>query len=358
MANSANMDGLVKSALVAVLVLLGIIFLVFGAGVLIPLAVSILIWFLINAIAGVFQRIPLGGWHLPRGIALVLALAAITVSGYLVLEMLISNVSEMSKLTIDFNKSLNPLVDKIAEFAGVSNKQVLNDIFDAFGIEQLFGRIVSATAAFSGQLGVVLVYVIFLMIEQQFFHTKLHALVSNDARRNWIRNILRKIAHDVQSYIWIMTALSGLTAILSYGALLWIGVDQASFWAFLIFVLNFIPTVGSILATMLPALFALVQFQAFAEPMLVLMIVGAIQFAIGNFLQPRIAGRRLNMSQFLVILSLFVWGAIWGIVGMFLAVPLTSIVMIVLSNFESTRPVAVIMSESGDVETAVGDEDA
>lgn len=167
-----------------------------------------------------------------------------------------------------------------------------------------------------------------------------------------IRSVLERIAKDIQGYMWIMTLVSALTAILSYFVMLWIGVGQPGFWAFLIFVLNFIPTIGSILGTALPVTYALVQFQEAGPVLTLLVLVGAIQFLIGNLLQPRLAGRSLNMSQFVVILSLFVWGAIWGVTGMFLAVPLTSIVMIVLSNFDSTRQVAMMISQDGQIERA------
>jgi len=291
---------------------------------------------------------------MPRAPALMLSLAAIIVAGFLVVDLVVTNVSAMSTRTIDFDKSLNPLIDKIAEYAGISNKDVLNQIFDKIGLEKLFGKIVAAMAGFASQLGVILIYVIFLLIEQQFFDAKLKALVKDDAKRDRIKGILEKIASDVQSYILIMTMVSALTSGLSYLVMIWVGLEHAEFWAFLVFVLNFIPTIGSVLGTVFPALFALLQFQNFTDPLILLAAIGAIQFVIGNFLQPRLAGKTLNMSQFIVILSLFVWGAIWGVTGMFLAVPMTAILMIVLSNFESTRPVAILMSQEGRVNSIGG----
>ena len=351
MANPDQLDGLTRTFLIASLVLLAVILLVYGSGVLIPLAVALLIWFLINAIASGFQRISFGAFRIPRTVALSLAMAAIVIAGFFVVDLVVVNVSEMSTRTIDFDKSLNPLIDKLADFAGISNKDVLNQIFDRIGIESLLKKIIAAMAGFASQLGVIMIYVIFLLIEQQFFDAKLKALVHNDDKRQRIHGILDRIAEGIQSYMQIMTLLSGLTAILSYAAMKWIGLEHAGFWSFLIFILNFIPTIGPVLATALPALFALIQFQNFTDPLILLSVIGVIQFLIGNFLQPRLAGKTLNMSQFVVILSLFVWGAMWGVTGMFLAVPMTAILMIVLSNFESTRPVAILMSQRGELET-------
>ena len=126
-----------------------------------------------------------------------------------------------------------------------------------------------------------------------------------------------------------------------------LGLDNALFWAFVIFLLNYVPTVGSIVATVLPTLFALVQFDSYWMPLAVFAGVGFWQFAIGNFLQPRMQGQSLNLSILVVLLSLSIWGAIWGIAGMFLAAPLTVMVMIVLSQFPTTYPIAVILSANG-----------
>jgi len=343
----AKIDGLTKAFLVFGLILFSAILLYYGAGVLIPLAIALLVWFLINALTTGFQRISLGTIKISRSLALSLSMAVIVIAGIFVVDLVVVNVSEMSTRKFDFDKSLNPMIDKFADFAGISNKDILNQIFDKIGIETLLKKIITAMAGFASQLGVIVIYVIFLLIEQQFFDAKLKALVRDEEKRQQIHAILDRVADDIQSYMRIMTLLSGLTAILSYAAMKWLGLEYAGFWTFLIFILNFIPTIGSILATALPTLFALLQYQNFSDPLILLAVIGLIQFLIGNFLQPRLASKTLNMSQFVVILSLFVWGAFWGVTGMFLAVPMTAILMIILSNFESTQPVAILMSQNG-----------
>ena len=121
------------------------------------------------------------------------------------------------------------------------------------------------------------------------------------------------------------------------------------FWAFLIFLLNFIPTIGSLIATTFPAVFALLQFGEFSYLVMVLVFVGLIQVAVGNVLEPKLMGNSLNISPLVAILSLTFWGAIWGVTGMFLSVPITVILVIIFSHFESTRPVAIMLSEKGKV---------
>lgn len=124
----------------------------------------------------------------------------------------------------------------------------------------------------------------------------------------------------------------------------------AFFWAFLIFLLNFIPNIGSLIATLFPALIAGLQFGDLEQPLLVLVSVGAIQLLVGNFLEPRLMGDSLNISSLVVILGLAFGGDLWGIVGMFLSVPIMVMIVIILSQFQSTRGVAILLSDKGDVD--------
>lgn len=340
-------DQLGRSFLIAGLIFFFLLMLIYGSSIFIPFSVALLIWFLINAAAGGLQKLKIGNFQLPRAIAIVLALFVTFNLSMLALDLVVSNISALSSRAPEFQQSLNPLIDKAADFFGMTNADLLNKILDQLGLERLLTRVLSATASFSSQIGTISIYIIFLLIEQQFFQLKLRALIKDEIKRNRVEALLDAISKDIQAYMLIMTFISLITAVLSYIAMTYIGLEHAEFWAFIIFILNFIPTVGSILSTAFPTLFALVQFQDFAGPLKVFILVGLIQFLIGNFLQPRLAGKTLLMSQLVVVLALFVWGAIWGIVGMFLAVPIMAILMIILANFELTRPAAILMSQDG-----------
>ena len=127
----------------------------------------------------------------------------------------------------------------------------------------------------------------------------------------------------------------------------WLGIDFAETWALLIFVLNYIPNIGSIIAVAFPALLALVQFDTLGTFVILVVILTAIQLAIGSVLEPMLMGNSLNMSPFAIILGLAFWGAIWGIVGMFLSVPILVVIMIVCANVPSWRWVAILLSRDG-----------
>jgi predicted PurR-regulated permease PerM len=338
---------LVNAVLVSSLVLMAVFALVRGSVILIPLAVALLFWFFINALAGFYQRLWSRWFAWGRMASLPLAFLTFLALSLMVVQLVVVNVSEIGARANEFEQSLDVLIGKIAEITGVSNDEVINTIVNNLSIEELITAILLTMTGIASQFGIVFLYVIFLLIEQQFFDLKLRAVVVDEGRRQQIRSMIQRIGHDIQSYLWTMTVASMLTAVLSYSVMAVVGLDSAAFWAFLIFTLNFIPTVGSILSTAIPALYALLQFGDLGPFLTLLIAIGAIQFVIGNIVQPRLAAKSLNLSQFVVILALFVWGAIWGIVGMFLAVPLTAIVMLVCSNFERTRPLAIILSESG-----------
>ncbi len=340
---------LTKVFLIAGLLLSVVVLLVYGAGVLVPLAVALLLWFFINALAKGYQRF-WSRWLGPlRGLSLVLALLTMLAASLFAMSVVITNVTAIGASSADFANSLNLLLNQVAAYTGLKHEELLKGIANQVGLGQLLASIVSAMTNFASQFGVVFIYVIFLLVEQQFFDIKLNAIVRNEARREQVRALLDRMGRDIQSYILIMTFVSTLTAILSYGVMVAVGLEHAAFWAFLIFILNFIPTIGSIIGTALPSLYGLLQFGDFKPFLILLAAIGVIQFLIGNVLQPRLSAKTLNLSQFVVILSLFVWGAMWGIVGMFLAVPITAILMIVFANFPSTRVLAAVLSESGDV---------
>jgi predicted PurR-regulated permease PerM len=173
------------------------------------------------------------------------------------------------------------------------------------------------------------------------------ALYPDDGRRAAIAQLLSKIVRQVQGYLWIKTQTSVLTGVLSYGVLAMVGVDFAAFWGFIIFLLNYIPTIGSLIGVIFPALLTLVQFDGMAAFWVVTPLLSLLQFVIGNVLEPAIMGRSLNVSAFVVVVALIVWAFLWGIPGMFLGVPLTISAMIVLAAFPTTRPLAVALSSDG-----------
>jgi len=127
----------------------------------------------------------------------------------------------------------------------------------------------------------------------------------------------------------------------------WVQLDFAEFWALLIFFLNYIPNIGAMVATAFPVALALIQFDSWEPFIEITSGIVAIQFIVGNFLEPRLLGKSLNLSTLVILFALALWGSLWGIIGMFLSVPITVMMMIIFAHFDVTRPIAILLSQDG-----------
>ena len=196
----------------------------------------------------------------------------------------------------------------------------------------------------------ILVYLLFIFLEEVHFYNKLKLAISENNNQAKIAKLLQRIESSIGNYLGLKTLVSFCTGILSYFVLMIIGIDAPFFWAFLIMLLNFIPTIGSLIATLFPATYALLQFGSIEPFLVILLTVGLIQVFIGNVVEPKLMGNTLNISSLATLLALSIWGSIWGITGMFLSVPITVIMIIIFSQFKSTKAVAILLSEKGAVD--------
>lgn len=340
-------------ALLVVLWLAGVVLLVavliFAAEQLIPLAVAVMLWFLIDALADGIAAVPVFGRRLPLRWAIVIALLIIIGAGTLVVNVIAENVAAVAQNAAVYEENLQRLLHRVTDLFGLEEAPTFDQVFANIDIQGLIVRLAGTVGNFAGNAGIVLVYVFFLMAEQQFFDAKLKALFPDEKKRERVRSIFMQMSSDVKKYIWIMTVVSVATGLISYVAMRIVGLDFAEFWAFLIFLLNYIPTIGSILGTAFPTLLALVQFETLGPFLFILVTIGATQVIVGNVVQPRLMGATLNISPLVVIVSLLAWGAIWGVAGMFLCMPITVILMIIFTYFRQTRPIAILLSADGKI---------
>ncbi|MEL6977911.1 MAG: AI-2E family transporter [Pseudomonadota bacterium] len=331
------------------LITLVVAVLVLAADVLAPIVLAVLIWFLVNAIAqGLRSVAP----SLPQSAALTFG--AVTTLGvmYLCGSLIVSNLSELSDGFDQLGPRADAAVRAVEAQIGFDLDLEVSAILQNLQIQDFLGQIVSALTSTASTTLLVLLYVLFLLFDQPHYQAKIRALFPDEARYNRVGAVLAKIGEDARIYIWIMTTVSIGVGLLTYFIASYFGLKGAAFWGFLAFALNYIPTIGSFLGVLFPAAFALVQFDHLEDVGLLVIGLGVVQFVAGNLILPRVTGDRLNLSEFVVILSLTVWGAMWGVAGMFLAVPMMMVLAIVLSQFDSTRPLAILLSKTGKVARA------
>ena len=336
-----------KVAAYFIIIAFVIAFLVIGKPFLVPLFVAIVIWYLINSINTLFQINPTVKSLIPNWLGLTLS--SIFIIGFLVLvgELISDNINGMLAAAPDYRVNLEQQFNRILGLFGISSLPDYKTLSTEFNLNDYIRRLVNSITGTAQNFFLILIYVIFLLIEQNTFPKKIAALRLSDERKEKLKHILDDINIASRTYLTVKFIASLVTGFLSFAVLQIVGVDFALFWAFLIFLLNFIPTIGSIIATAFPALVALIQFDSLSPFLIVLIGIIGIQILIGSILEPRLLGNSLNISPMIVILSLVIWGSIWGIVGMLLCVPLTAIMIIVFAQFPATRPIAVLLSRNG-----------
>lgn len=193
-------------------------------------------------------------------------------------------------------------------------------------LQGLFGKFFNlVTNAF-----LVVIFVIFIVMGR-----------NPNARRP---KLYAEIEADVRRYLFIKTAVSVTTGICVWFILRLLGLQLAEVFGMLAFVLNFIPSIGSIIATFLPLPVAVMQYESGWMVLLVIVLPGIVQITIGNFIEPKLLGRTMKLHPLTVLLALSFWGLLWGGVGMILAVPITSVIRIILSRFDTLKPVAMLLT--------------
>lgn len=323
--------------------------LIVGKQLLIPVVVAFIVWYLINVLMSVYGRLSFRGRECPKAVCFFAAILTIFFILSALFNMITDNVAEVIKVMPLYQERFEKLIAQGSEYLSLKETPTINQIMSQINFTKVLSVSASALGDIAKKTGIIILYVIFLLLEQNGFSKKISALFSSAEREAVFRKILKQIDVDIQTYIGIKTLISILTGAVSYLVMRMVGVDFALFWATVIFVMNYIPAIGSILGTVFPSLLALIQFDSFYPFIIVTGLIGLMQFLLGNILEPRIMGDRLNLSPLVILLSLTLWGAIWGIVGMFLCVPIMVIIMIVFSHFPQTRSIAVMLSKNGKI---------
>lgn len=333
-----------QQLLVAVLALLSLVILIYllreFAGMLKPLCVAVFVAHLV---------IPAHLWLVKRGINRPLAAVALIImvlSLFTGLGLLLyANSETLIEKWPAYQQKWQSLTSSFFDTMPISLRDMLqHESKDArLTSDELKSYLGSFVGFFSG-LAVVIIYLAFLLAERASLHHRLEHAYGQD-RAGEIMGILACISRAITEYIGVKTFISLLGGI-GTAVILWIfGVDFALTWGTLAFLLNFIPYLGSLLATLLPVLLAMVQLDSVGIVMLIGLLLVAWQQVLGLVVEPRMAGARLGVSPLLIILSLAFWGVVWGIIGMLLAVPLLMVIKIVFENIPATKPVAALMGK-------------
>ncbi|MHA7873105.1 MAG: AI-2E family transporter [Hyphococcus sp.] len=343
----------------AIAVLIGFVAYI-GRSVLIPLVVAGFLCFLIFTLKENIRRAPVIGKFLPNWVSYMVAFALIGLGVMLFVEIIKSNVETLLETWPAYENRLRSLIQNgLAFFRELdflppeligSVDQLQQAAIDV--IRPLLSQAASSLRALTSNFTTfitVFLYLVFMLIERGRFFKKIGRLGANEAEQNAINETIAEIGVLVRQYITVKTVTNLITAVVSYIIMSLIGIQFAGFWALLIFVLNYIPIFGAVSAITLPVLLALVQPDGGGVRMALIALVSLVgaEQVMSNGIEPRLVGRTLNLSPLVILFSLGVWGSIWGFAGLLLSVPITVTVMLVLTQFKSTRPIAIMLSDNG-----------
>lgn len=352
MTRSTAMQRLVIFSLSFFSIVLAIYVLAIGSSIFVPLAIAIVISYVFIAIAEGIVKINVGGLRIPYFPAYLISIGIFIIAFYFVFYIMQSNITAVIHSTDLYQKKINLLVERLSPVYDFRQFDI-SGYFRQFDFSGIIKQTAYTLTEIASHTGIIIIYILFILIEYGYIADKLLALFPNKDHYRMATGILSKINSQILSYLRIKTALSVATALCSYVVLRLVGVDFPDFWAMLIFLLNYIPTIGSILAIFFPCMLSLLQFDSFTPFIIVCVALGTIQFLFGNILEPRILGKKFNLSGLVIILFLSICGKIWGIIGMFLCMPFLVIINIILANFPQTRPLAVLLSRNGEIDFKV-----
>ncbi|MCR9280850.1 MAG: AI-2E family transporter [Pseudomonadota bacterium] len=323
--------------------------LVVGRSLILPFVIALIVWYMINSLAHVFALIPLGRWRLPRLVSFSLALLTIFFASTVVLDIVTVNLTQLALDAPTYQRRLEELFTQASTQLHLNDPIELKDLLPDSIVPRMVTAGASLVTTLAGSASLVFIYVLFLVLEQSTFDRKFERLFPSPERAEAAFAMRAEINRSIMHYFSIKTAVSVATGVLTSLVLIAIGLPYAALFGFIAFLLNYIPTIGSLIGVIFPSLLAVVYYDTLGPFIAIATGLGLIQFTIGNLVEPRLMGSNLNLSGLVIMLSLAFWGAIWGVVGMVLCVPLTVMIVIVCARFEGSRPIAILLSQTGEV---------
>ncbi|MDO5530114.1 MAG: AI-2E family transporter [Paracoccus sp. (in: a-proteobacteria)] len=310
--------------------------------ILIPLAIAIIVFSLTSDAIGVIARQGVPNW-----LATPIALGLIATGLLWLTSGFVAQVNEVVSTAITYMERAQAAIPELIEWAGPNITDTLTSALSDINLTGwMRGAAGQAGSLVSGSVLVIL-FVGFMFAERMFFPQKIQRLIGNDEDAHHVRAIFASIMRRVNRYLVVKTLVSLATALCIWAIFKIAGLELAGPVAVMTFVLNFIPSVGSIVATIVAVALAFAMTGDFQLTIIVLLACTAVQFSIGNVLDPMLLGQTLRLSSLGIILSLAFWGTLWGVPGMFLAVPIMVALMIACAHIPWLRGLAVVLSREG-----------
>ena len=320
-----------------------------GSGFLIPLVLAVFVFILIIALSERIRALIPDAMPVPGWLTTLAALLVVLGGLFAVMYILGNQATQFARAIPAYEAQLESSVTRLVALIGDEAARIARDSLAFFDMSWLARNALGGARSFLSTFFLICLYVAFMLAERGTMSRKVLLAAGSPELARDIEEIMHRIIESLQVYVGVKTFVSALTALIAYAIITLLGLEYAETWAVLTFLLNFIPSIGSIVAVVFPALVALVQFDTITPFLVITFGLGSVQFLIGNFLDPAMMGRSLNLSTLVVILALMLWTSVWGLIGALLSTPLTVCVLVILNQVPALRPIAVLMSKDGTV---------
>jgi predicted PurR-regulated permease PerM len=283
-------------------------------------------------------------------ISFILSLTTYIFLFWFIWKMIGSNIEDLIRLLPEYQYRISQIISQIFDFFNIKEFIWINQILQKIDLQYLFSTVIGGITSIFSSAWLILFYVLFILLEYRFFKDKLNLIFVGNSNKHEIINTIEKVKSDIKTYFVIKTIVSFITASLSYILMISLWLDFAIFWSFLIFVLNFIPNIWSIIAVLFPAMLSLIQFDTYYTFVFLTTGLVWIQVLMWNIIEPRFMWNRLNLSPLVIIIALWFWWTMWWIIWMLLSVPIMVIINIILAKIPSTRWLAILLSEKWELQ--------
>jgi len=338
-----NGNKVITACLVIIVVFLFGLLLKVAKPVFFPFFLAVMLYFLMSPALDFLTRI-----KIPKAISIIFLVFVTFFLFYLLGALFYSSGKGFAAELPKYGQRLQSIINTIqVKLQAPQIDWETVDLTKQFDLGKVGGFVLSSLGpffSFMANLFLIFIFLIFILAGRGQVKTKLIKYYPKEKSDRFI-TIAEKIDNQVQRYIAIKTLVSFFTGVFAGIVLVIWGLDFAIVFAFLTFILNYIPNIGSFIATVFPVAIAIFQFDTIWPAIWICVILITIQQLMGNFIEPRLMGQGLGLSPLVVIFSLFFWGWLWGIPGMVLATPITAIVKIVCSNVPELGVIAALMSK-------------
>jgi predicted PurR-regulated permease PerM len=301
--------------------------------------ITVLIFALVGRIVRAFPRAP--RWSVILGTALavaVLLLAAVSEAA--------AGVQRIGREWPLVSARLDALLGEASGTFHLKETLSVRALIARIDIPAVASEALASINQAGSGLILMLLFLIFLLASRSSAEEKLHLAFSSGASERFL-TVLNRTVHSIEAYVWTQGLYGLIVGVISGAVMSVVGLHDALFWSFTIFMLAYVPVIGVAVGSLLPALLALAQFPTVAPALVIAVGIQATAFIAGNLVLPKIVAKSVNIDPLASLLALGVWGSLWGAPGALLALPMTLILMFQCAQFPQSRWIATFISSDG-----------